>query len=276
MPMTAGRPRSGEGPLFRAAQVRSVNEAERRISAVASTESLDAHGTILRANWDLTRFIANPVLLWGNDDGALPIGLCENVRVEGKALLFVAAFDDATEFDQQVWEKYRRGVLRGFSVRFNPIERRTVEHDGRQVIEYTRSELMAISCTPVPFNPQALRRSAGDVQKHPGDTMKNKTTSGAGRSAVHLLVDAYPQMFPGELRSWALKESLSVVQSFINAGGHQSGSIPQEDAEKIDRLLGIRPASDGKVGYDDVDPIRGVRVFHAPTPGELRSAGGRS
>lgn len=274
--MNAGRLRAGEVPLFRSAQVRSVNEAERRISAVASTEALDAYGTILRANWDLARFSANPVLLWGNDDKALPVGLCENVRVEGKALLFDAVFDDATEFDQQVWEKYRRGVLRGFAVRVNPLERRTVEHEGRQVIEYSRAELMAISCTPVPFNPQALRRSAGDVQRHSGDTMKNKTNNGAGRSTVRLLVDGYPHVFPGELRSWALGESLSVVQSFINAGGHQSDSIPREDADKLDRILGIMPARSGKVGYGEVDPIRGVRVFNAPTPGEIRAMGGRS
>lgn len=146
---------------LRSAHVRAVRQEERRISAVASTEALDSYGTIVRANWDFTRFLANPVLLFVHKEGELPVGHCENVRLEGSTLVFDAVFDDVTDLDRAVWEKYRIGTMRGFSVRFKPLEHRQIQQDGLDVTEFLRSELLEISCAPLPSNPEALRRSAG-------------------------------------------------------------------------------------------------------------------
>jgi HK97 family phage prohead protease len=372
-------------PCIRSAMVRAIDEGERRISAVASTEALDAHNTILRCNWDLQRFTANPVLLWMHNDQVLPVGRCENVRVEGKELLFDAVFDDVAPLDNQVWEKYRRGTMRGFSVRFNPLEWRNVEQNGRDVVEYTRSELLEISCAPVPSNAEALRRSVGggkrsmkrsDLMKSlrdmaegdgsdeekkaagemykamggdeackaaeeseakaaegedkpkdddapPPSTKKPeeqkaaparrapvvevvKPSGGAvdlavrvaeleaveQRRAVGALVEAHKDRFTPATRSWALAESLEVVERYLKRapkvdarapqlapqtrgagqgeGGQGSALMPVGDDAKLDKILGISRAP-GKLGWAGYDPDAGVMRFNAAGPAELRA-----
>lgn len=146
---------------IRAANVRAIKEDERRISACASTEEVDAYGTILRAaGWDFTRFDGNPILLFAHDAfSRTPVGHCENYRVEGTELLFDAVFDDTTPFDNEVWEKYRKGVMRGFSVRFDPQEYHIEKINNQEVLVYTKQALMEISCVPIPANAGALARA---------------------------------------------------------------------------------------------------------------------
>lgn len=143
------------------AQPSAINVETRRIPAVASTEEVDSFGTVVSSTgWDLTRFLANPVLLFAHDGMTrTPVGHCENVRVEGQELLFDAVFDDTSAFDQEVWAKYAKGVMRGFSVRFDPVEHKTETRNGRDVMVYTRQILMEISCAPVPSNAGALTRT---------------------------------------------------------------------------------------------------------------------
>jgi HK97 family phage prohead protease len=148
----------------RSAFVRSIDETARTLEAVASTEAVDSYGTILRCDAesiDLRRFNENPVLLTFHDDNAFPVGQCLNVRVEGGQLVFTASFDDITDEDRATWAKYKARTMRGFSVRFIATEQRTTQVNGRDVIEYTRWELLEISCVPIPANPEALRRAAG-------------------------------------------------------------------------------------------------------------------
>lgn len=142
----------------RLAQATEVSVESRRVPAVASTEDVDCMGTVVLASgWDLTRFNQNPVLLYAHDSYTrTPVGRCENVRVEGTQLLFEAVFDDTTPFDNEVFAKYQKGVMRGFSVRFDPVEHRTEPRNGREVTVYTRQVLMEISCAPVPANAGAL------------------------------------------------------------------------------------------------------------------------
>ncbi|WP_437606263.1 HK97 family phage prohead protease [Sorangium sp. So ce834] len=256
------RTRPAAAPLVRSAQVRSIDEERRRISAVASTEAVDSYSTILRANWELARFNANPVLLFAHNDCMLPVGTCENVRVEGKALLFDAVFDDATEFDQQVWEKYRRGVLRGFSVRFNPLERRVIEDGGRQVIEYTRSELMEISCVPVPANPEALRRSAGEK----GDAMKK----GALMKALRAIMDG----------DGSDDEKKAAAELYEKMGGDDAmkAAEGEDDEGRAEGDEGDKKSEEDGEKKGDEDGDRSARAPAPPRPAarppQVRSSGG--
>lgn len=151
----------------RSAFVRSIDSAARTLEAVASTEAVDSFGTILRCtpeSVELTRFNANPVLLAFHNDAVFPVGQCRNMRVEDGELLFTAAFDDITVADKETWAKYQARTMRGFSVRFIATEWHTIQVNGRDVIEYTKWELLETSCVPIPANPEALRRSAGGMR----------------------------------------------------------------------------------------------------------------
>jgi HK97 family phage prohead protease len=149
------------GLYVRSLYVREVRLAEREVDAVASTEALDSYGEIVRANWDLTRFKANPVILWAHNrsEDKLPVGHAKNVRVEGNQLLMTVVFDAVTDFDEHVFKKYVNGTLKGFSVGFNPRSIRVEKVDGEEVVVLDDNELFEVSCVPIPSNPEALAKT---------------------------------------------------------------------------------------------------------------------
>jgi HK97 family phage prohead protease len=145
----------------RSLYVRAVRVAEREVDAVASTEALDSYGEIVRANWDLTRFLANPVILWAHNrfEDRLPVGHAKNVRIENAELLMTVVFDEVTDFDDHVFKKYVNGTLKGFSVGFNPRTIRVEKIDGQEVVVLDDNELFEVSCVPIPSNPEALAKA---------------------------------------------------------------------------------------------------------------------
>src|SRR3990167_2078349 len=96
--------------------------------AVASDEAPDRQGEIVKAEgWDFKNFKKNPVLLWSHNAGfgeqRPPIGRVEDIRAEGKKILFKPVFDMADEFAGGLFRKYKEKFLSAFSVGFIPIER---------------------------------------------------------------------------------------------------------------------------------------------------------
>lgn len=161
------------GPVYvQRAAVRSVRREGRPIAAnpdrqvvvvhfVASTEIEDAHETIIRSNWDLKRFTANPVLLWmhGRMNDFPAIGNVENLKRSGTTHEGDAVFDDTTQFDRDVAEKYEKEVLKGFSIGFYPNTVQFERINGEDILVLDNIELLEISCVNVPSNPEALARS---------------------------------------------------------------------------------------------------------------------
>jgi hypothetical protein len=164
----------GESPLYvQQALVRAVRREKRPtaknperevvvVEFVASTEIIDSHDSIVRSNWDLTRYTKNPVLIWmhGRMNDLPAVGNVENLQKVGSTKHEGnAVFDDTTEFDRAVAAKYEKGVLKGFSIGFYP---RTVQWeriDGEEVVVLDDIEILEISCVNVPSNPEALAKA---------------------------------------------------------------------------------------------------------------------
>lgn len=112
-----------------------------------SGESVDPNGM------DMTLFKMNPVVLWGHDYYALPIGVCDSIEViEGKIVAkgrFAPA--DANPFAQQVRKLYDAKIVRATSIGF------IVKEMNGKII--TKGELLEFSFVPVPANPYALSLS---------------------------------------------------------------------------------------------------------------------
>jgi HK97 family phage prohead protease len=140
--------------------VRSLNESERSIEVVASTEAVDSYGDIIAQNWQLERYSQNPVVLFAHKSRELPVGRAENVRVENGALCakFIFATTEANPLGEQVWQSIRQKTLRGVSVGFVPKDVRYEKRDGKDVYVLDNNELFEISMTPVPANPEGLAR----------------------------------------------------------------------------------------------------------------------
>lgn len=124
--------------------------------AVASSNVVDRKGEVVDQDGiDLKNFKKNPVLLWSHNaslsENRPPIGKVLKTWFEGarkKKLMFSVQFDMEDDFARLIYNKYKKGYLKAFSIGFIPIE--------REDETYIKSELLEISAVPVPANPEAL------------------------------------------------------------------------------------------------------------------------
>jgi HK97 family phage prohead protease len=123
---------------------------------VMSDESVDRVGDVIRAGgWDLADFQKNPVALWGHDHGK-PIGVWENVRINGKKLigkLKLAKEGTSAEIDT-IRSLVEQRILKAVSVGFQPLEAKPLEKSSGY--EYTKQRLHECSLVAVPANANAL------------------------------------------------------------------------------------------------------------------------
>lgn len=145
----------------------SVDEEARTCEFIASTETIDAHGTVVKQDWRLDRFSANPVVLF-NHDARCPIGTAEvNVATgdAGPTLLARVKFATGDEMAERCWSLVKQGVLRGMSVGFRPGRAAYEDRDGREVVVLENPELYEVSICSQPSNPDALAREQVEILK---------------------------------------------------------------------------------------------------------------
>lgn len=127
---------------------------------VLSDATVDRYGDIVEpAGWDLSWFKQNPMTLFAHN-GSFPIGVWENVRVDGgklKAKLKLAARGTSARIDELI-SLVEQGILRAVSVGFIPRKSEPIDPDkpynGTRFLE---QELLECSLVSVPANPAALQ-----------------------------------------------------------------------------------------------------------------------
>lgn len=144
-------------------EIRALANDQRSVDVIASTAAIDGYGEIVAQDWDLKRYLSNPVVLFGHNSYDLPIGHASNVRVEnGKLLATLNLVDEkASPMAERVWQGIKQGSLRAVSVGFRTKNKPTsVEVDGKQTLVLSGNELIEISVVPIPANPEALALEA--------------------------------------------------------------------------------------------------------------------
>ena len=138
-----------------------------RISYVASTDAIDRYGDVVSQNWDLTGFLANPVILWNHDQMAPPIARATDVQIVDGQLMIDVEFDMDDPHAAMIARKAKAGFINAVSVGFQPIEmspRSELPKDhkayGPEGVFYQRSELLELSVVTVPANSQATQAVA--------------------------------------------------------------------------------------------------------------------
>lgn len=159
---------------------RSLNESARTIEFLASSTVVDAYNSIVKQEWDLTRYRANPVVLL-NHDTRQPIGTAK-VRLAPEGLVAVVCFAEDDECAERAWNLAKQGVLRGCSVGFRSNDRRVEKHNGQEVLVLGQNELWELSLTAMPANQEALARSLSgnsmaDTQPNPQGTSPAATST---------------------------------------------------------------------------------------------------
>lgn len=131
---------------------------DRTVDVVASTDALDRNGRIVMQDWDLSRFKANPVVLYDHNSWGIPIGFAKSCEVvEGKLLATLCFVDaKANPLAEQVWQGIQQGALRAVSVGWMAKSARVEKVNGKDVVVMSGNELLEISVVPMPANADAV------------------------------------------------------------------------------------------------------------------------
>lgn len=147
--------------------VESFDDEKRIIRFIFSTSTVDRKGdTINNKGWKVDDFNKNPVFLWQHDIKEQPLGIIHELEIDktgnlvGNVEFWKSDRDPSlwSDFDKKsdsIYEQYKKGFLKGASVRFKPLNFRpsTANKNG---IDYTSQYLLEISAVSIPDNADAL------------------------------------------------------------------------------------------------------------------------
>lgn len=149
-------------PVQNAALAPAVGGDPQSRRVVASTARKDRNGRIVRQNWHLEAFRANPVLLANHSQAEFPIGQADVFlgRHNGADALFAElSFDLEQPLGATVAGLWDRGLMRAVSVGWTPVAEPVVHFDEEgffDFVEFPENELAELSVVSVPANPDAL------------------------------------------------------------------------------------------------------------------------
>jgi len=153
------------------ADVKKINELDRTLDAVASTDDMDRdHEVVLPSAFkqSLGAFKANPVILACHQhrlsSGSSPVigsALPESIEIGDSKVTFTMKFATSA-LGEEYWQLYKDKHMRAFSIGFIPIEHEDKKDEKLGWIRtYLKIELLEISAVPVPSNRRALARAKG-------------------------------------------------------------------------------------------------------------------
>lgn len=171
----------------RAAPKSDAEASARAIDVIASTSDEDSYAEVVLQDWDLSRYLKNPVVLWDHNasggflqvtspEDSIPIGHAENVRIEHGQLHARLTFVDekANPLAEKIYQSFLQGSLRAVSVGFMPGEvsvasraalglppsdKADDDENPDDVLVMSANVLFEISATPLPANPHAVMQS---------------------------------------------------------------------------------------------------------------------
>lgn len=126
------------------------------VELLASDETVDRDRDVIMASgWNVENWLKSGSVLYGHNPSALPIGSAESARVEnGKLYLYTRfAKKGTSEWHDTIRSLIEQKILKGVSVGFKTDEYEQNEEGGRNFI---KNELLEVSLTPVPANPNAM------------------------------------------------------------------------------------------------------------------------
>lgn len=150
---------------FRAVQASSDNAPEGHLWFDLVTGDRDTFKTRLKPSGARFHSEARPWLNTHNDkDASKVIGnMVESRQSSDSPFQVLVKFDDQDPEAMKIYDKHKRGVLKGCSVGFLPIPGKfhvEMEDDGQKTIVYDEYYILEGSSCGVPSNPTALMRSA--------------------------------------------------------------------------------------------------------------------
>jgi HK97 family phage prohead protease len=129
--------------------------------AIITSNRLNSYGTrVLTEGLNMEQYSKNPVLLYMHNRDKMPIGIIENLRVDGDIVYGTPKFDGDTEEEKIIAQKWERGTLRMLSAGIDILE---FSEDPEQLTEgqtrptITKSKLVEVSVVDIGANDDALQ-----------------------------------------------------------------------------------------------------------------------
>jgi len=179
--------------VTREAVFRAVNEEARSAEFVISTEAVDTYGTVFKVSgWDLKRYERNPIVCYAHksygDNPDTIIGTSE-VFVEGEVLVGRLVFEPETinPLAEKVFRKVQHGTLRMASIGANPKRGHWGDDklgEDPDVIYFDEQELLEWSIVPLGSNPDAMKRSAENMDEIRAAILKDVDITGDAPATI--------------------------------------------------------------------------------------------
>lgn len=151
------------------AEVRDFNDEEYTITSAITTGGIDRVYSIVNpagGRFEQYNKLGSPVFFNHNWDN-LPIGRNLWIKVEGDKVIAKTKFlvdyyksEEYNAFIRDLYELYKDGVLRGWSIGFRPLKWHDEEIDGKMIRVFDEWELLEYSAVTIPANPEALTITA--------------------------------------------------------------------------------------------------------------------
>ena len=182
--------------------------------------------------WQLDNFKRNATILWAHAYSQPPVGRATRVWVENKKLMVEVRFADAEtyQFADTIFRLYLGGYLRAVSVGFLPHEwEKAQDQEARPYgLDFTRVELLEVSCVPVPANASALvAASAAGINTAPLKSWARKVLAD-GKSPTQTITRAGQRTLPASAEELALLADQAFVNVLRERGMHYSGFSEME------------------------------------------------
>lgn len=248
---------------------KEMNDAELSITHFISTEDEDRVGDIVHSDGgSFEDFKRNPIVLFGHDDNAFPVGknlwlkVASKTNATGqvvKGVLAKTQFEDITGVGRACYELWKGGFLNASSIRFRPLQ------DGYQAryndngyflgIDFTKWELFEYSIVDIPCNQEALRNALGKGQ-YSNEEVRKRLMAALEKGAIPY--HKYPLADEGE--AWdagaevkkATPDDLKKMCTWYdtaNADKKSAYKLPHHKAEKYTTVWnGVKAAMGALLG----------------------------
>lgn len=252
---------------------------------VLSDATIDSYGDMIEpSGWDLRNFKKNPIALFSHASSS-PIGIWEDVRVEGGKLLGrlkLAARGTSSRIDELI-SLVEQGILRAVSVGFVPVKSEPLDPArpyGPQ--RYIKQELRECSLVSVPANPAALAL-AKSLNLSPetmslafgehADARRRDVSPGGGQAAS----PRYPLNKGQHIMFKTLAQRITDAQDALNSKRDKLAELNAADDLDLDaieavtaevdtaeRTLSVLKGAEAKIGRDPVTPAAGSAAAAPP------------
>jgi hypothetical protein len=266
---------------LRDVDLKVLDEATGRVSAIVSTENIDRDGDIIRAEgWDLRNFQSHPVLLSSHEYSGLQnqIGTWESMEVRGTKVVGTARFYIGKGNLEADWafELAKEKAL-AFSVGFIPdMDKASPLHAedafGFRGMEFRGQELLEVSAVTVPSNAASLQRfikaMTPDVTRTEAADDLGATTAETDPRKPKVLEDV--EGVEDAEDALVAKILERVLGEISNGDSNEEPDAEDDQADADDYGNGDAPEAPAPSNVDQFDPYA---VASAATEQALQEAG---